>query len=391
MTELHIPNLATDRMGTLRLISWWKQESVERAKIMVVGAGALGNEVIKNLTLMGVGHLYIVDRDTIEAANLSRSILFREQDNGKLKALVATQRVKDINPAVKVRARSADVNLDIGLGVFRRMDAIIGCLDNRLARLSVNRSCWKVGKPWVDGAIQELFGEVRVFVPNTGACYECTLTGAELKTLSENHPCNRLALANILLGKVPTTPTISSIIGGVQSQEALKLIHGMTVHAGKAFVFRGLTNDSDVLEMAVNNPYCESHYAYANIVELSDAKAETTTLKQLIEEAEKLVGDGACLYLDREIVTLLNCPNCHHDEAVLRPLQRVTVDDGRCPTCGDIRLPEYCHCITGQETFADRTLAEVGIPPLHIIEARGKHGRVYLELTGDAQDEMNFT
>jgi DNA-binding transcriptional regulator YhcF (GntR family) len=89
---LHIPNLQTDRLGTFDFISWWEREKVQQAKVLVVGAGALGNEVIKNLALMGVGHLFIVDFDTIEAANLSRSVLFRESDNKRSKAEVAARR-----------------------------------------------------------------------------------------------------------------------------------------------------------------------------------------------------------------------------------------------------------------------------------------------------------
>ncbi len=64
------------------------------------------------------------------------------------------------------------------------MDVVIGCLDNREARLAVNRFCYWVNKPWVDGAIQELLGLVRVFVPGQGACYECTLTEQALRDLS---------------------------------------------------------------------------------------------------------------------------------------------------------------------------------------------------------------
>ena len=78
---LHIPNLQTDRLGTFEFISWWKREKVQAAKVLVVGAGALGNEVIKNLALMGIGNLYVVDFDTVEAANLSRSVLFRDGDS----------------------------------------------------------------------------------------------------------------------------------------------------------------------------------------------------------------------------------------------------------------------------------------------------------------------
>ncbi len=186
---------------------------------------------------MGVGHLFIVDFDDIEAANLSRSVLFREADTHRSKAEVAAARAKSINPQVHIQYLNGDVTTSLGLGVIRRMDVVIGCLDNREARLAINRFCYWVNKPWVDGAIQELLGLMRVFVPGQGACYECTLTEQAIRELSLRYSCPLLARQNVLLGKVPTTPTIASIIGGMQSQEALKLIHGMPVEAGKVVHF----------------------------------------------------------------------------------------------------------------------------------------------------------
>ena len=181
---LHIPNLRTDRLGTFELISWWEREKVQNAHVLVVGAGALGNDVIKNLALMGIGYIYIVDFDTIEAANLSRSVLFRESDNSRSKAEVAAAHARALNPQIHVQYLNGDVMTQLGLGVIRRMDVVIGCLDNREARLAINRFCYWMNKPWVDGAIQELLGLVRVFVPGQGACYECTLTEAAIRDLS---------------------------------------------------------------------------------------------------------------------------------------------------------------------------------------------------------------
>ena len=139
-----------DRYATLRLIDWWDQQRLAEARVMVVGAGALGNEVLKNLALLGVGYLFIVDFDMVEASNLSRSVLFRSEDAGRPKAEVAAERVQAINPDVAVIPFHGDVTRDLGLGVYRRMDVVIGCLDSREARLAVNRACWRVGGPWVD-------------------------------------------------------------------------------------------------------------------------------------------------------------------------------------------------------------------------------------------------
>ena len=346
---LHIPNLHTDRLGTFEFISWWEREKVQNAHVLVVGAGALGNDVIKNLALMGIGYIFIVDFDTIEAANLSRSVLFRESDNRRSKAEVAAARARALNPQIHVQYLNGDVMTQLGLGVIRRMDVVIGCLDNREARLAINRFCYWVNKPWVDGAIQELLGLVRVFVPGQGACYECTLTEAAIRDLSLRYSCPLLARQNILLGKVPTTPTIASIIGGMQSQEALKLINGMPVEPGKVIHYNGLVNEMHTTAY-VPREDCESHWTYGEITELP-ARAEHTTLEDLLRIARADLGAEAVIELDQELITSLACPVCHTLEQVLKPLSAVSFEAGHCPTCGTLRNTELTHVITGDREF----------------------------------------
>ena len=385
---IHIPNLRKDRLGTFEFISWWEREKVQRAKVMVIGAGALGNEVIKNLSLMGVGNLFIVDFDKVEAANLSRSILFREGDNNRSKAEIAAARAKSINPDIHVQYMNGDVTTQLGLGIIRRMDVVIGCLDNREARLAVNRFCYWVNKPWVDGAIQELLGLVRVFVPGQGACYECTLTEQALRDLSMRYSCPLLARQNILLGKVPTTPTIASIIGGMQSQEALKLINNMPVEPGKVTHFNGMVNEMHTTSYSPRDD-CESHWTYGEITELP-ARAERTTLADLLRIARADLGPDAMIELDQELVVSLECPNDHTVEQVLRPLSQVTLEDGNCPTCGVLRESTLTHIISGEENFLHRTLASVGVPSLHIVKAHNGLQYRFYELTGDLTDALHF-
>jgi len=386
---LHVPNLKTDRLGTFELISWWEREKVRAARVLVVGAGALGNEVLKNLALMGVGHLFVVDFDTIEAANLSRSVLFRESDARRSKAEVAAARVRALNPEVHVQYLHGDVTSQLGLGVVRRMDAVVGCLDNREARLAINRFCYWSGKPWVDGAIQELLGLVRVFVPGRGGCYECSLTEAARRDLSLRYSCPLLARQNILLGKVPTTPTIASIIGGMQAQEALKLIHGMPVEAGKVIHFNGMTNEMHTSAYLPRED-CESHWTYGAIQELP-ARADRTTLEELLRIARADLGAEAVLDLDQELVLTLTCPSCQTTETVLRPISEVTFEAGHCPVCGLLRETQLTHQISGQEAFLHRTLASVGVPALHVVRAHNAREFRFYELTGDLPEALHFS
>lgn len=380
----------SDRYHTFGYISWWQQEVVRNATVLVIGAGALGNEVIKNLTLMGIGNILIADFDTIEDSNLSRSVLFRATDRGRRKVDAAADGVKALNPDVKVKAWHGDINFEMGLGVFRHVDAIIGCLDNREARLSINRFSWAVNRPWVDGAIQELMGIVRVFRPGEGACYECTLTDLDYQIINLRYSCPLLARENILQGKVPTTPTSASIVAAFETQEALKLLHNMEVQPGKALMINGLTNDIYLTEYPVKDG-CMSHSMLEPIVELPDATAGETTLAALLAIARERLGPEAVLEFDSELVVAMECGSCGQTEPIFQRMARLYEDAAVCPNCGAKREMRLTHRITGEEDFLDRTLAQVDVPPLGIIRARNGRERVYLELTGDKATFLQFT
>jgi adenylyltransferase/sulfurtransferase len=380
----------SDRYHTFGYISWWRQDVVREATILVVGAGALGNEVLKNLALMGIGNLLIADFDTIEDSNLSRSVLFREKNNGQRKVDAAAASIKDLNPDVNVKAWHGDINFEMGMGVFRHVDVIVGCLDNREARLSINRFSWAIGRPWVDGAIQELMGIVRVFWPGEGACYECTLTDLDYQIIGLRYSCPLLARDNLLLGKVATTPTSASIVAAFQTQEALKLIHDMEVQPGKAMMINGLTNDVYTTEYPVKE-MCMSHSRLEPIIELPQLRSDETTLAELLEIARGRLGPEAMLEFSSELVVAMKCTHCGEEEPVFKKMARLFDSDATCPTCGGRRDMVLTHRITGDEAFLNRTLTEVDIPPLDVVRARNGEEHVYYELTGDKETFLQFS
>ena len=208
------------------MLSQFSQEKVSKAHIMVVGCGALGNEVVKNLVLMGVRHLVLVDFDHVEPDNLSRSVWFTKEDAqaGRCKVEAMADKLKQFHPEIELRTIYGNIAYDVGLGLIRRMDVIIGCVDNRWARYCINRLCMRAGKPWVDGGIDGLEGTARVFMPGEN-CYACNIGPEGLKDLTRRMPCAGIIRRNIEAGKAPTTSIVASIIGAVQVQEALKIIH----------------------------------------------------------------------------------------------------------------------------------------------------------------------
>ena len=371
-----------DRYGRLRLISWWRQEKLAAAKILVVGAGALGNEVLKNLALLGAGRVFVIDFDSIETTNLTRSVLFRAGDAGRSKADAAAAAVRAINPDVRLRALSGNVITDLGLGVFAEMDVVIGCLDNREARLWINRQCWKAGRPWVDGAIQEISGVVKVFVPPASACYECAMTEADYRLLNLRYSCPLLRREDMAEGKVPTAPTIASMIAGLEVQEALKLLHGLPVQAGAACVFNGESNNFYTTKFQRRED-CLSHESYPEAKGVNFAASNTAG--ELLKAME-----GKSLLLDRDLLVSLACPPCGTKKSILRPLILVSQKEGMCPTCGQAMRPEIVHEVEAGSDLAQEPLRRLGVPPFDIVKVKTRQGVSFARLDGDRSAALSW-
>lgn len=384
--ELTSTDFEEDKYSRLRLIPWWDQDRLKNATIMVVGAGAIGNELVKNLTLLGIGKILIFDMDGIENTNLTRSVLYRAKDVGRYKAEVAAERAMEINPDVKAKAFVSNIIDDVGLGVFRRMDVVLGGLDNREARLSINQSCYKVNKPWIDGAIEALNGFARVFIPGKGACYECTMTETDWMLINKRKSCALLTHEQMAEGKIPTTPTSSSIIAGIQVQELLKLLHldrNLPTLAGKGYVFNGLTHDSYVVEYQ-EKPDCMSHDTYETIKEKAWS-VRTLTLRELLKEVRKEMGDTAVVDFDRDIATFGKC-QCGNEKELFTPVHKLKGEMLTCPNCGKQMTFESMHSIKGEEDFLDKTLYQIGIPLLHIVGGRVGMKTIHYEFTGDVPE-----
>lgn len=368
-----------DRYSRLRLIAWWDQARLAASRILVVGAGALGNEVLKNLALVGVGSLVVVDSDLIEKSNLTRSVLFRMRDCGRSKAEVAAEAIQEMNPDSRIRPLHADVMTNVGLGFFRDADVVIGCLDNREARLWVNRQCWKVGTPWVDGGIQEINGVVKVFIPPDSACYECGMTENDYRLINLRYSCPLLSREQIQAGKVPTAPTIASIIGGIQVQEALKLIHEIPCEGGVATVFNGLTNRLYTTRYQRRED-CLSHETYSAAREL-DVTCDDSA-ERLFEAARKEFDavDPLRLPLERDLVVSIDCHACGTSRPILKPMEAVPQSDAVCPDCGDIAQPVRQHVIEQGSSVAEAPLRQLGIAPYDIVRVQSQDSEAFFLL-----------
>lgn len=358
-----------DRYHRQSLISWWDQRRVAETRILVVGAGALGNEILKLLALIGSGYTLVYDPDRIERSNLSRSVLFRQSDEGQGKAAVAVARMRELNPDVHAHAVDANLLVAGGLGAFAWADVVIGAVDNREARVFINSMCARVGKTWVDGAIEGLAGVVRVFSPADGPCYECTMNATDRKLLAERRSCALLARDAVARGHVPTSAVAASIIGAMEVEEAIKLVHGQPTLRGEGLHHDGLFGEVSRISYP-RRADCPGHERLGPLVPLGVGMGDVT-LANLLERAEGALGAGATLDLSRDVITALTCPQCGDSAPGRAVLGTVRESQAACPRCGTHRVVEIAASID-RHSGVDlaQTPADLGLPPFDVIVAR---------------------
>jgi len=360
------------RYARQELITWWDQTRLRSAKVLVVGAGALGNEIVKNLGLLGVGNIDIVDMDEIERSNLSRCALFRDEDEGRLKSDALAEAVMKLNPDVIAHSLPVSV-MTLGLGNLVKYDVVIAGLDNREARLWINRACRKLSKIWVDGAIEGLQGLARVFLPE-GACYECTLGEVDFKLISARKSCSLLSVAEMETGKTPTNSTTASIIAGIEVQEAVKIIVGRADLLGlrnQAFIYTGDTLDSYVTGYQ-ENEWCMSHEQYQGL-EVIDAPARIADLFDRPEWSN----DVEAVEFENELILGRRCLACGWQNLETIPLALLQRGDGQCPECNEVLTLDAQRTFSPDEPLLKQPLTELHLIDNDVVTVRGANQRAH--------------
>ena len=170
---------------------------------------------------------------------------------------------------------------------------------------------------------------VKVFVPPDGACYECTMTENDYRLINLRYSCPLLRQEDLQAGKVPTAPTISSMIGGLQAQEALKLIHNLPVLAGEALIYNGVASQFYRTRFQRRDD-CMSHETYAEPRELPLQTASTSAAQLLTAacDAAGMQRATSRLVLDRDLVVSIDCIPCGTSRPVMKTLTQVGVSPG---------------------------------------------------------------
>jgi molybdopterin-synthase adenylyltransferase len=227
------------------------QQKLAKSKIAIVGAGGLGTVSSMYLTLAGVGYIRLIDQDTIEPHNLHRQILYNPDDLHYPKTEVAAKRLEKQNPLVTVEAIPENVNASNVEGLLKGVDCVVDGLDNMVTRYLVNRSCIKLGIPYVFGAAVGIEGNLSVFAPPDTGCLECLMPNLSDSDLLS---CNTRGVLGATTG----------IIGTLQAMETIKLIVGLgSTLKGKLLVCDFSDLDFTIIDISKSTrcPVCHGDVA----------------------------------------------------------------------------------------------------------------------------------
>ncbi len=238
------------------------QRKLKAARVLVIGTGGLGAPILMYLAAAGVGHIGIVDFDTVDLSNLHRQVIHATGSVGKPKAQSARDMINQINPNVDLALYEVAINSENALSMMESYDVIIDGTDNFPTRYLVNDACVLLGKPNVFGSIFRFDGQVSVFWPATTLgkcpCYRCLFP--EPPQPGEVPSCAEGGVLGVLPG----------VIGTIQATEAVKLIIGN----GNPLVGRLLLYDALKMKFRELNirpdPKCPICSSEATIKELID-------------------------------------------------------------------------------------------------------------------------
>jgi molybdopterin/thiamine biosynthesis adenylyltransferase len=214
------------------------QEKLKAARVVIAGAGGLGCPVATYLAVAGVGHIRIIDHDTIERTNLNRQILHWEKDIGVAKTDSAGEKLRAVNPEIEVEVVRVTINEETAPGLIRDADAIIDAMDNYPTRYLLNHLACQFGIPLFHGAIRGFDGQVTTILPGKTACLSCIFPKAPPKEI------------------FPVIGVTPGIIGMIQANEVLKYLLGTGELLGnRLMIWDGLRSVLETVQVE-RDPSC---------------------------------------------------------------------------------------------------------------------------------------
>lgn len=234
--DVEEPNKYYGRQLSLADIGHLGQHKISLAKVLVIGAGGLGSPVIQYIVSAGIGHIGIVDNDTVSIGNLHRQLLYNHTQTGRLKVVCAKEYAERLNPRCTVTTYPFRLTDDNARELFNDYDMVVDCSDNLSTRYVIDKYTKQSGIPFVYGSLCEFEGKVAVFNYKGGTSY------ADLYPFDKDE-VERFVQPGGIMG------AFAGMVGTIQALEAIKLIVGKPSLVDKMLLINGLTMSFKIVRL----------------------------------------------------------------------------------------------------------------------------------------------
>lgn len=307
---------------------------IKQSKILVVGAGAGGNEVLKNLALMGFGNFTIVDFDPIESSNLSRTTLFSKDDIGKSKSEVAADVLKKVSlhETPNITAINAKIQ-EVGKQVFLDNDIVVCCVDTNNARAYISDWCVRLKKPFYEMGFEKFIIQISCF-PNETKADSCLREIIGFGDFTgKRQSCSKLKMNDTDLQHIPTIQVAAAFAGVFVATEIILLLQGKSKLKNKILQYSAEYHRISVFE----TPQSTNCFIHKD----NDLRVVETTLtneatvSELLFFTKNAVNEECLLRLEDEFILTMDCEECGK-EIQINKFQSDVYDEERwCKECLD--------------------------------------------------------
>jgi adenylyltransferase/sulfurtransferase len=395
-----------DQMFSRERLTGYEPELLAQSSALVVGAGALGQNVVCDLALAGVGEIRIVDQDYFEPHNRTRSPLFpsleEQEQYGRAKAPTVARKLKPLMTAPGARVRHAHAWIEaLGDGAFKDTSVVLACVDKPSARAYLADKARLHGIPFVEAGFEgadisfSCFPAVRGEEAKTAPCWRCS--HQEIDGEGMMFSCLAYAERVAGLGFVPAIQNAAATLGGLQAEAAIVSLHESLASPLK---FRAMdlnirSGQSRVITL-LTDPECPGVHHFLDTPPTKLTTPATNTVEQLLQELTNFFGAPARIELNPGLVWSAACTNCTEVTEVRKRMWEWAASSC-CNECGGLfaragndsaesPIIHYYLDSESNEQILKATCAEIGLPALSFVEASAENGPVQVfELAGSLE------
>jgi molybdopterin/thiamine biosynthesis adenylyltransferase len=323
---------ATTSLHSRSVLAGYEPGRLHAGKVLVVGLGALGQNLVQNLALLGVGHLMLVDFDVFEGHNATRSPFYPTHGEvtrlGRGKAAIVAHRAAQVSTASEADVYYSERLIQVlGDGALSWADVVVAAVDSLNARAWLAERCRLLARPMIEGGFSGPDFNLSAFAPAEGAaCYRCGRPGRE-----SSMSCTAYALAAEQAQIVPAIQTSAAVLGGYQAEQVVQLLHGRADRLGYRS-YGNVRRETLQIALLTADDGCPGIHLPQPVIGTVRDLGTQPTLQDLLTAISQQFGGGR-IRLAEPVISIMSCTTCR-TPCLARATESSWLADPRCSNCG---------------------------------------------------------